>query len=74
MSAQGFNLEPNEFPLGWRARLYPRGFVDVNRHIIGQLAVRSALVALVLTQGGCAWDTPMTTLIPRSDFASEILH
>jgi len=46
----------------------------VNRRTSGRPAVRSALGALVLTLGGCAWDTPMTTLIARSDFGREILH
>jgi cytochrome c oxidase subunit 2 len=34
---------------------------------------RGAL-AIALGLGGCAWDGPMTTLIPRSDFARSILH
>src|SRR5207245_3893495 len=46
----------------------------VSRRTSGRPAVRSALGALVLTLGGCAWDTPMTTLIARSDFGHEILH
>src|SRR2546425_213535 len=46
----------------------------VSRRTSGRPAVRSALGALVLTLGGCAWDTPMTTLIARSDFGREILH
>jgi cytochrome c oxidase subunit 2 len=33
--------------------------------------LRTALVGLVL--GGCAWDTPMSTLEPRSDVARAIL-
>ncbi len=36
--------------------------------------MRAALAALVQTLGGCAWDTPMTTVIPRSDFGRDILH
>ena len=36
--------------------------------------MRAALAALVPTLGGCAWDTPMTTVIPRSDFGRDILH
>jgi cytochrome c oxidase subunit II len=31
-------------------------------------------LAIALGLGGCAWDGPMTTLIPRSDFARSILH
>ena len=34
---------------------------------------RGAL-ALTLTLGGCAWDTPMSTVKPHSDYAHEILH
>jgi len=30
--------------------------------------------ALALTLGGCAWDGPMSTVVPRSDFARDILH
>jgi len=30
--------------------------------------------ALMLTLGGCAWDTPMSTVKPHSDYAHEILH
>ena len=37
-------------------------------------ALRSDLLALVLLLGGCAWDTPQTTLVPRSDFARAIHH
>jgi cytochrome c oxidase subunit 2 len=36
--------------------------------------VRAGLAALVPTLGGCAWDTPMTTVIPRSDVGRDILH
>ena len=32
------------------------------------------MLALALLLGGCAWDTPQTTLVPRSDFARAILH
>jgi cytochrome c oxidase subunit 2 len=46
----------------------------VNRQTSGSLAVRSGAAALALLLGGCAWDTPMTTVIPRSDFARDILH
>src|SRR5216117_127275 len=46
----------------------------VTRRASGRHCVRSALGALVLTLAGCAWDTPMTTLIARSDFGREILH
>ena len=31
-------------------------------------------LAIALGLGGCAWDGPMTTLIPRSDVARSILH
>ncbi len=31
-------------------------------------------LGVVATTGGCAWDAPMTTVVPRSDFAREILH
>jgi cytochrome c oxidase subunit 2 len=46
----------------------------VNRRTSGRVTVRSALATLVATLGGCAWDAPMTTVIPRSDVAREILH
>ncbi len=32
------------------------------------------LLALSLGLGGCAWDAPMSTVVPRSDLAREILH
>lgn len=35
-------------------------------------AIRRGLVALGVLTGGCAWDTPQTTAIPRSDFARTI--
>jgi cytochrome c oxidase subunit II len=35
--------------------------------------LRGAL-ALTLALGGCAWDTPMSTVKPHSDYAHEILH
>jgi cytochrome c oxidase subunit 2 len=35
--------------------------------------LRGAL-GLTLALGGCAWDTPMSTIVPRSDFARAILH
>src|SRR5262245_65286740 len=31
-------------------------------------------LALTLGLGGCAWETPMSTVAPRSDFARDILH
>ena len=34
----------------------------------------AALLTLVLTLGGCAWDTPMSTVVAYSDFARAILH
>jgi cytochrome c oxidase subunit 2 len=34
----------------------------------------AAALLVALGLGGCAWDGPMTTLIPRSDFARSILH
>ena len=37
------------------------------------IAVRSAVGALVLILGGCAWDGPMSTVVGRSDFARAIL-
>jgi cytochrome c oxidase subunit 2 len=46
----------------------------VNRQTSGRFSVRSPLTTLAATLGGCAWDAPMTTVIPRSDFAREILH
>jgi cytochrome c oxidase subunit 2 len=38
-----------------------------------RLGFRGAL-AVTLVLGGCAWDTPMSTVVPRSDFARDILH
>ncbi len=35
---------------------------------------RSLLRGVALLLGGCAWDTPQTTLVPKSDFARAILH
>ena len=35
---------------------------------------RFALAAVAAAAGGCAWDGPMTTVVPGSDFAREILH
>ena len=35
--------------------------------------VRGALGS-TLVLGGCAWDAPMSTVVPRSDFARDILH
>jgi cytochrome c oxidase subunit 2 len=46
----------------------------VNRRTSGRVIVRSALATLGATLGGCAWDAPMSTVIPRSDVAREILH
>ena len=38
-----------------------------------RLGFRGAL-AVTLVLGGCVWDTPMSTVVPRSDFARDILH
>ena len=46
----------------------------MNRQTSGSPSVRSGAVAAALAFGGCAWDAPMTTVIPRSDFARDILH
>jgi cytochrome c oxidase subunit 2 len=35
---------------------------------------RSLLAVAVLLVGGCAWDTPQSTLVGRSDLARDILH
>jgi cytochrome c oxidase subunit 2 len=40
----------------------------------GRGSLRSTLVALALLGGGCAWDTPQSTLTARSDLARAILH
>ena len=37
-------------------------------------AARRALVAAALLLAGCAWDAPMSTVLPRSDFARDILY
>ena len=31
-------------------------------------------LAVTLLLGGCAWDAPMSTVVPRSDFARDILY
>jgi cytochrome c oxidase subunit 2 len=36
--------------------------------------LRLGLVGVAALLGGCAWDGPQTSLVPRSDFAREILH
>jgi cytochrome c oxidase subunit 2 len=36
--------------------------------------VRLGALALTLAPGGCSWDAPMSTVVPRSDFARDILH
>src|SRR3970040_560580 len=46
----------------------------VNSQTRGRLFVRPASAALALLLGGCAWDAPMSTVIPRSDVARDILH
>jgi cytochrome c oxidase subunit 2 len=46
---------------------------DVSTQPLIRLVLRGAL-ALTLALGGCAWDTPMSTVVPRSDFARDILH
>ena len=33
-----------------------------------------AAVGITLLLGGCAWDAPMSTVVPRSDYARDILH
>lgn len=33
---------------------------------------RTALVVITVVAGGCAWDTPQSTLVARSDFAQAI--
>jgi cytochrome c oxidase subunit 2 len=35
---------------------------------------RLGLVGVAALLGGCAWDGPQSSLVPRSDFAREILH
>jgi cytochrome c oxidase subunit 2 len=45
----------------------------VNGRTSAPLAVRAALCALAVVPGGCAWDSPMSTVTPRSDFARAIL-
>jgi cytochrome c oxidase subunit II len=46
----------------------------VNGTTRARLALRAVLGTLVLAVGGCAWDTPMSTVVARSDFARAILH
>jgi cytochrome c oxidase subunit 2 len=35
---------------------------------------RLGLLGVAVGLGGCAWDGPQTSLVPRSDFARDILH
>jgi cytochrome c oxidase subunit II len=46
----------------------------VNGTTRARLALRAVLGTLALALGGCAWDTPMSTVVARSDFARAILH
>ena len=46
---------------------------DVSMQSLIRPVLRGAL-ALTLALGGCAWDGPMSTVVPRSDFARDILH
>jgi cytochrome c oxidase subunit II len=46
----------------------------VNGTTRARLALSTMLGTLVLALGGCAWDTPMSTVVARSDFARAILH
>jgi len=46
---------------------------DVSMRSLIRPVLRGAL-ALTLALGGCAWDGPMSTVVPRSDFARDILH
>src|SRR3990172_8281710 len=46
----------------------------VNSQTGGRLFVRPGAAARALLLGGCAWDAPMSTVTPRSDFARDILH
>jgi len=46
---------------------------DVSMQSLTRPVLRGAL-ALTLALGGCAWDGPMSTVVPRSDFARDILH
>jgi cytochrome c oxidase subunit 2 len=41
---------------------------------LGRRSLRSTLLALVCVAGGCAWDTPQSTLVARSDLARATLH
>jgi cytochrome c oxidase subunit 2 len=41
---------------------------------LGRRSLRSTLLALALLPGGCAWDTPQSTLTAKSDVARAILH
>jgi cytochrome c oxidase subunit II len=36
--------------------------------------VARGALAVTLALGGCAWDAPMSTVVPRSDYARDILH
>jgi cytochrome c oxidase subunit II len=46
----------------------------VNGTTRARLPLRAVLGTLVLALGGCAWDTPMSTVVAHSDFARAILH
>jgi cytochrome c oxidase subunit 2 len=46
----------------------------VNARTSERQPLRVALFGLGLLLGGCAWDGPLTTLVPRSDVARAVLH
>ncbi len=46
----------------------------MNSQTSGRPFVRPGAATLGFLLGGCAWDAPMTTVLPRSDFARDILH
>jgi len=66
---------PNGVKVGTRLRtLDPPGIVQTTVPCFRRRSPRSLLAVVALLAGGCAFDTPQTTLVPRSDFARSILY
>jgi cytochrome c oxidase subunit 2 len=52
----------------------PPGIVQAIVQSFRRRSPRTLLAVIALLAGGCAFDTPQTTLVPRSDFARSILY
>jgi cytochrome c oxidase subunit 2 len=51
-----------------------RGTLEDAKAAVDVPAKSTIGIALTLGLGGCAWDAPMSTVVPRSDVARDILH